>query len=197
MQQNEHAIYDYVVNTFRAYAEAMIPHSPGLAEQYGRIQFYGALESYTAEYLMMSLDSYLVPLAIPAAETLNMAARLYLQEMSDSLDFSEDPEGLYFMQLPPVDRLNVVDRLSSPDGIVYIPAGLSVRQEDVVPVISALNRLTMMGYYSEWSGYGSTRLMPPTRRVLEYWPISWEQVGYPGPSLGYRVAGAFAFAQKE
>ena len=197
MQQNEQAIYEYVVNTFRAYAEAMIPHSPGLAEQYGRIQFYGALESYTAEYLMMSLDSYLVPLAIPAAEALNMAARQYLLETLESPDLPVEPAGLYFMQLSPLDRLNVVDRLSGPDGIIYIPAGLSVRQEEVAPVLPALNRLAMMGYYSEWSGYGSTRLMPPTSRVLEYWPISWEQVGYPGPSLGYRVAGAFAFAQKE
>jgi hypothetical protein len=194
---NENSVYDYVVNTFKAYADAMVPHSPDLAELYGRIQFYGALESYTAEYLIMSLDSYPTPFAIAAAEILNLAAKQYLMEKGKDPDSPGDSGGLYFAKLSQEDRLKIVDRITSPDGIIYIPAGLTMKQEDIVPVLPALNRLTMMGYYSEWSGYGSTRFMPPDKRMLEYQPIGWGQVGYPGPSRGYRVAGAFDFAQKK
>ncbi len=194
---DENAVYDYVVHTFKAYADAMVPHSPDLAEQYGRIQFYGALESYTAEYLIMSLNSYPTPFAIAAAETLNLAAKQYLMEKGGDPDLEKGLGGLYFTKLSQEDRLKIVDRITSPDGIVYIPAGLTMKQGDIAPVLPALNRLTMMGYYSEWSGYGSTRFMPPDQRILEYEPIGWKQVGYPGPSMGYRVAGAFDFAQKQ
>jgi hypothetical protein len=53
--------------------------------------------------------------------------------------------------------------------------------------ISMLDTYTLMGYYSEWSGYGTTKLNPPELRVLEFKPLSWLQIGYPGPSLGYRA----------
>lgn len=194
---DENSVYDYVVNTMKAYADAMVPHSPDLAELYGRIQFYGAVESYTAEYLIMSLDSYPTPFAVAVAEILNMAAKQYLMEKGEDPDVPKDSGGLYFSKLSQEDRLKIVDRISSPGGIIYVPAGLTMKQEDIVPVMSALNRLTLMGYYSEWSGYGSTRFMSPDKRMLEYKPIGWEQVGYPGPSKGYRVAGAFNFAQKK
>lgn len=48
-----------------------------------------------------------------------------------------------------------------------------------------LSKLTMRGYYSEWYGYGSTRLNNLNQRILESYPLSWEQAGYPGPSLSY------------
>ncbi|MDF2886594.1 MAG: hypothetical protein K0R23_979 [Lacrimispora sp.] len=194
---DENSVYDYVVNTFKAYADTMVPHSPDLAERYGRIQFYGALESYTAEYLIMSFDGHATPLAVAVAEILNIAAKQYLMEKGGNPDLPGDTGGLYFAKLSQEDRLKVVDRITSPDGIIYIPAGLTTMQGDVVPLLPALNRFTMMGYYSEWSGYGSTRFMPPDKRMLEYQPISWGQVGYPGPSNGYRVAGAFDFAKKK
>ena len=55
-------------------------------------------------------------------------------------------------------------------------------------VVDVLIKLTMMGYYSEWYGYGLTRLDEANQRVLEFQPISWEQVGYPGPATGNRGA---------
>ena len=61
--------------------------------------------------------------------------------------------------------------------------------DEAFPVVST----TMMGYYSEWSGYGSTRLDEPNQRKLEYYPISWKQVGYPGPSLGYHALRSYQF----
>lgn len=104
--------------TFQAYVDAVIPRSPRLAEEYGKIQYFGALDLHTDEYLILTLNH-------------------------NSISWAESE--------------------------------------------SALNRITMMGYYSEWSGYGSTRLEKPDQRRLEFFPISWKQVGYPGPSLGYRA----------
>ena len=107
----------YTQETFKAFVDAIIPRSPGLAQEYGKIQYFGALDFQTDEYLILSLNSYDIPFNITGS----------------------------------------------------------------------LNRFTMMGYYSEWYGYGSTRLEVPDQRRLEYFPLSWQQVGYPGPSLGYRA----------
>jgi hypothetical protein len=52
-------------------------------------------------------------------------------------------------------------------------------------ISGSLVRLTMLGYYSEWYGYGSTRFLNPDQRILETTPISWQQINYPGPSLSY------------
>lgn len=147
--------YDYVSDTFQNFVNSVIPRSPILAELYGRIQYYGALDLYTAEYLIMSLDSLSMPLALPIAELLNITADQFPYGVADS-----------FTQ---------------------------IELEDILPVIPSLNRLAMMGYYSEWPGYGSTRLNPPGQRILEYYPASWEQIGYPGPSLGYRVSMAYSY----
>lgn len=182
---NENEIYDYVADTLKAFADAIIPRSPGLAELYGRVQYYGALDLYTAEYLIMSLDSLAVPSAIPAAEILNMAAEQFRGPFSS--------DGKFFLNLTPAERFQVIGLLLQPEGIAYFPALKQMGPEYVISVISSLNRLIMMGYYSEWPGYGSTRLAPPEQRILEHYPVSWEQIGYPGPSLGYRVAKSYSY----
>jgi hypothetical protein len=127
---------------FRAFADAIIPRSPELAEEYGKVQYFGALDLHTDEYLILSLNSYYIPIAKTTAEALDLASEQLVILSGDEL---------------------------------------------ILSAISALNRFTMMGYYSEWSGYGSTRLAAPDQRILEFYPLSWEQVGYPGPSLGYRA----------
>lgn len=189
---DENKIYDYAADTLKAFADAIIPRSPGLAEQYGRVQYYGALDLYTAEYLIMSLGSLAVPSAIPAAEILNVAAEQFLYGKGDNRGpFSSDRK--FFLNLTPAERFQVIDLLLQPEGIAYFPALMQMEPEYVISVISSLNRLIMMGYYSEWPGYGSTRLFPPDQRILEHYPVSWEQIGYPGPSLGYRVSKSYSY----
>ncbi|MEL7655898.1 MAG: hypothetical protein AAGU75_08320 [Bacillota bacterium] len=107
----------YTQETMKAFVDAIIPRSPRLAEEYGKIQYFGALDFHTDEYITFLLNHYNMPFSI----------------------------------------------------------------------MGSFNRFTMMGYYSEWYGYGSTRLETPDQRRLEFFPLSWEQVEYPGPSLGYRV----------
>lgn len=99
--------------------DEIIPRTPDLAEEYGEIQLYGALD--------LDVDQYVISI---------------LQEENIA------PNEIYDINI---------------------------------------NRLVTMGFYSEWSGYGSTRLKPPNERVFEFPPISWKQVGYPGPSLGYHA----------
>lgn len=111
--------YQYTQKTFMVLVDSIIPRTPRLAKEYGGIQFFGALDFHTYEFLMVMFNNYLV--------------------------------------------------------------GHSSTNH--------LSRYTMMGYYSEWYGYGYgyTRLETPNNRILKFHPLSWKQVGYPGPSLGYRA----------
>jgi hypothetical protein len=171
--------------TYLALVDAIIPRSPNLAELYGRIQYYGALDLDTAYYIIMTLNYYFLPLAIPIAELLNEAAKEYVY-LSDNLVLLNNSLALkneYFAALTPEDRfetLNLVEQLKDTD-------------EFILSITSSLNRFTMIGYYSEWFGYGTTKFAPPNDRILEFYPLSWEQVGYPGPSLGYPALRLFNY----
>ncbi|MEY8353473.1 hypothetical protein AALB39_08965 [Lachnospiraceae bacterium 54-53] len=191
--RDEALLSGYVTDTFKAFADAMIPRSPDLAEQYGRIQYYGALDLFTYEYLILSLDSLAIPLAIPTAQILNIAAKQFLYEKDENPEESDLFDGKLFSGLSPSERLLAAGLLLQPDGFLYFPALDQISQEDIYPVIPSLNKLALMGYYSEWSGYGLTRLNPPGQRTLEHFPVSWDQIGYPGPSLGYRVSRSYSY----
>lgn len=163
--------------TFLSLVDAFIPRTLALADIYGRVQYFGALDQDTAYYLIMTLNYYFLPLAIPTAELLNEAAKeyIYLSEDQVLLNNSFVTRGGFFSALSPGDRF----------GVLRLVEQLKDTDEFILSITSALNRFTMLGYYSEWFGYGSTRLSPPNDRNLEFYPLSWEQVGYPGPSLGY------------
>lgn len=121
----------HIQNIYQAFVEVVIPRTPKLADRYGEIQYYGAVDALIYEYLM----------------------------------------------------LNLYDR----DGMKQVMAIANLLEMDMGEdwyEIDALIRATMMGYYSEWFGYGSTRLNEPDDRVMEYQPFSWQQVGYPGPNRG-------------
>jgi hypothetical protein len=180
----------YTQDTFKAFVDAVIPRSPILAEEYGRIQFYGALDLYTDEYMMMTLNSYYIPLAIPTAEMLNIAAEqlVFMGGNSKLFNYLRFPAGGIFAALSPEDRFRAVTLLDELYvNLAELPEPFQDNPGLVLNITSLLVRYTMMGYYSEWSGYGSTRLLTPNQRMLEYYPLSWSQIGYPGPSLGYRA----------
>jgi len=176
--------------TFQAFVDAIIPRTPGLAEEYGRIQFFGALDLHTDEYITLSLDYYYIPLAEITAEMLDVAAeQLVVMDGNNRLiNFPKFMGGSAFAALEPSDRLRALTLLEQIHiYLADLPIPFRDNPELILYITSALNRFTMMGYYSEWSGYGSTRLATPNQRKLEYFPISWKQIGYPGPSLGYRA----------
>ncbi len=169
----------YILNTYMAFVEAIVPWSPKLAAEYGEVQYYGAIDSLTYEYLIDSLYQLGgVPLLKSTAEILDMAARELVLRGENEFSFNLT-KGVTFSALIPTDRLSALNILKQKELASY---------DTTIPtekfIVDLLIKLTLLGYYSEWSGYGLTRLDEPDQRVLEFQPVSWEQVGYPGPNRG-------------
>ncbi|MHB8129847.1 MAG: hypothetical protein ACYDEX_12690 [Mobilitalea sp.] len=185
--QNYNSFF-HAQNTFKAFVDAIVPRTPRLAEEYGKIQFFGALDQATDEYMVLSLNNYYIPLAEPTADMLDIAGeQLMLYEGNNGMTASF-PRWGKFAALSPIDRFRVLSLLEEfAIYLVNLPMPFQANPIFSVSITSDLIRLAMMGYYSEWYGYGSTRLMEPNKRKLEFFPLSWKQVGYPGPSLGYRA----------
>lgn len=176
--------------TIRALVDAIIPRTPNLCEEFGKIQYYGALDSKTDEYVIYTLNNHYYPLARPVADILDAAATQLIMKIGSnySLDYFNSNGKSAFAELEPYDRFKAISLLPALQSyLTDIPESLGDNQDYVLAVINALSRYTLMGYYSEWSGYGTTRLDTPDERILEFFPIGWRQVGYPGPSLGYKA----------
>ncbi len=174
---------------FKAYVDAVVPRTPFLADEYGRIQYYGALDLYTDEYLIYMLNYSGLPMAEAIAEMLEVAAEYVLSaNQQDGVNRMQHRELSVFGSLSPEDRLRLVSFLEQAGAeLPGLPQPFAENQDNILSAAYVLNRLTLLGYYSEWSAYGSTRLLSPNQWVMEGFPLSWEQVGYPGPSLGYRA----------
>jgi hypothetical protein len=93
-------------------------------------------------------------------------------------------QELLFAELSPVDRFLSLTILDNSDAYLT-DEPLINKYPELISITSSLVRFTMLGFYSEWFGYGSTRLEEPNQRILEFTPISWYQVSYPGKSLSY------------
>lgn len=170
--------------TYQAYVSIIIPRSTELAEEYGKVQYFGALDFKTDEYLVLTLNSLYTPMAIPVAEVLDIASEQLVILDEKSMMYKEN---ITFAKLIPNDRFRTIILLKqNQEYFIDLLSPSQSYPEYIFSVISNLNRYIMMGYYSEWFGYGSTRLNAPDDRKLEFYPLSWKQVGYPGPSLGYR-----------
>lgn len=131
-----------------------------------------------------------IPLSEQVAELLDIAGKqlIITEGIEETPDFYQFPGGGLFAALSPVNRLRSIALLEQ---LKINPSSLPVLFKNnpgfVINIADMLNRLTMMGYYSEWPGYGSTRLKTPEKRRLEYIPAGWIQVGYPGISKGYHA----------
>lgn len=173
-----------------AYVDGVIPRTPGLAEEYGRIQYFGALDSYTDEYVIYTLNYNDIPLANEVAQLLDLAGQrlLMAETYSNQVNFPLYPAEGTFASLSDVNRFRALSYLEQNSEYVSgLPEILAENPGLVRTINSTLSRYTMLGYYSEWPGYGNTRLNPPLERILEFYPLSWQQIEYPGPSLGYRA----------
>lgn len=185
----------YTNEIFKAFVDVIIPRTPRLAEEFGKVQYFGALDLYVNEYIIMSLNHYYIPIAQPTAEMLDIAATQLVYNLAYSgLESSQFAGGRTFVSLTPRNRFRALALLEQLQvNLAILPVPFQDNPEFVRSITGALNRFTLMGYYSEWYGYGSTRLETPNLRKLEYYPLSWKQVGYPGPSLGYRALRANNF----
>ncbi|MEW9672923.1 hypothetical protein [Ammoniphilus sp. 3BR4] len=194
----------HTIATFQALVDAMIPRTPQLAQKFGRIQEIGALDLHVDQYMIWVLDHMLtiqgdfslrrVMLSEPTAELLDAGAVQLVaaggaKQADDELNF---PGGGAFSRLSRSDRFRAMYLLESLNiDLGYLPPPYQYNAGLVQFVVDTLNRLVMFGFYSEWPGYGTTRLAPPGMRRLEVFPVAWLQTGYPGPSLGYRQLRGF------
>ncbi|MFC7157516.1 hypothetical protein ACFQPA_18980 [Halomarina halobia] len=101
------------------------------------------------------------------------------------------PGGGTFTRLAPRDRLRCLWTIVDGGAVDRLDELLSPMVPDVGIlkfVVMAINGLHGFGYYTEWSGYGSTKTATPNDRELET-PAgevqSRRQSGYPGPAPGY------------
>ena len=192
---NHQVHYRYITfynteKTFEAYADAILPRMPELALEYGEVQYYGAIDFNTNEYIIFVLDFFTVPLADPVAMAINLATWNLIYESEDHKprDYHIKPKNNIFESLAPKERLIAIEQLQERNtNLENLPDVFYQDPEVILFVTSSLTLTAYMGYYSEWFGYGTTRLDMPNQRVLEFYPLSWRQIGYPGPSLGYRA----------
>ncbi|HJV45425.1 MAG TPA: hypothetical protein VJ824_06830 [Bacillota bacterium] len=183
--------------TFQALVEAIIPYSPTLA-RFGNEQTFGALEEHIDEFMILKLDKLLtssygyyscrIILSRPTAFMLDAAAtQLIVTGQTQDPQTFQFPYGGPFTTLSRNDRFRAIELLEKVKiDLGSLPPPYQYNAGLVKFISGALNWMTTSGYYSEWSGYGSTRLGQPDNRRVEFFPISWLQVGYPGPAYGYR-----------
>lgn len=191
---------------FQALTDALLPS----ANQFGYGNVYEANDLHAHEYLMDGLDQYItiqeqlgqraVPLAYPTALMLDAAALQLVNTLQAQPPY---PHPLYsgggmFSRITRTDRLQTLTALEKLDIDLYLlPFPFQNNGGLVKHVTDALNRFSMFGFYSEWPAYGSTRLYPPNDRRLEFFPLGWQQAGYPGVALGYRDFRGFLFTMAE
>ena len=183
---------------FKALVDAVVPVTPELTEEQGSIQSFGALDLRTDEYQIWSLDHYLslniiiksfnIHLANATAEMLNIAAKqlLYIGGNKKPVNSAILPEKGTFAALAPSDRFLAITLLEQLD-LASLPIPFRNYMGFVFTITVSITLLATIGYYTEWSGYGSTRMETPEKRKLEHFPTGWKQVGYPGPSKGYHA----------
>ncbi|WP_093041567.1 hypothetical protein [Thalassobacillus cyri] len=148
----------------------------------------------------MSLDSLPVPLTEETSQLLDLSA-FYLYKKRYPLSFfiyHTHTSKALFSTLSRKDRLRAIELLENlkvPLDILPVPYKNNPSLLQIM--IDSLYQLTFFGYYSEWYGYGETRLNSPAFRYLRTYPVSWTYTGYPGPSFGYRDFRGFLLKMED
>ncbi|WP_100398834.1 hypothetical protein [Bacillus sp. FJAT-44742] len=194
--------------TFIALMDAILPSTPKLGEKEGSEFTLSAYDMGVHEYVIYSLNHYIslqeqfslapIRLAAPTAELLNTASihLLNTNRVETALKQTVPPK-LLFPELSPSDRIRVLSMLESLDlDLFSLPYPFKNNGGLVKHITDALNRFAMLGYYSEWPGYGITKKNDMKERKLEYLPLSWKQTGYPGVSHGHRDLRGFLLELK-
>lgn len=195
---------------FKALVDAFIPKTPKLAKKAGANQLFGALAFCTDEYHIWSLNYNLtiaifririrVKMANATARMLEIAAKqlVSMGENKVPINRTRFNKGGAFVALAPEDRFRAINLLEQLRvDLSKLPLPFRNTPDLVLSFVDAINIFTTLGYYSEWAGYGSSRTQKPSKRKLLYFPASWEQIGYPGPSKGSRALRGFLEKNRE
>ncbi|QGQ46004.1 hypothetical protein [Metabacillus sediminilitoris] len=160
-----------------------------------------ALDLSVYEYIIWILDhSISIPIEMQlqlvhptfsksTAQLLDVAAAQLIQtgQVKYPLNVCAFSGGGPFASLMESDRLKAITLLERLElNLENLPSPYQNNPGLIQNMMDVLNQLTMFGHYSEWNAYGSTRLLPPESRRIEYFPPGWIEVQYPGPAFGYR-----------
>lgn len=185
---------------FEALADSIVPQGHDRIEGQAAIDTIGTLDLHPDQYQVYILNHYLslklilihvhFGLANVTAKMLNEAARQLI-----SAGRNENPvnpaiaaEKGIFAALHATDRCRAITLLEQLQAdLANLPVPFRNNPGSVRAMISVITMLATNGYYSEWPGYGSTRLQSPEKRKIEQFPAGWKQVGYPGPSKGHHA----------
>ncbi len=134
------------------------------------------------------------PLSKQTANLLDMAGiqLMYIEKGMYFYHISAFPREGIFSTLSRSERLraiNLLERLEVP--LESLPEPFTNNPGLTQSMKNTITQLTFLGYYSEWTGYGSTRFNRHDYKRIEYFPIGWIQTKYPGPAFGYRNLRGF------
>lgn len=189
----------YVRATFQALVDAIIPPTIRHTGTTGVEFVAGAVQLCLDQFVMENLDhshfipvdanQIQIPLSRSTALLLEIGAEQFIKSglAQQTLNVWGFPFGGLFTALSRVDRLQtlaLLDRLDIP--LHMLPPPYQNYPAMIQIIINSLYQFTMFGYYSEWFGYGTTRLFPPEYRSVEFFSPGWSLAGYPGPAFGYR-----------
>lgn len=198
--------------TFRAVADAVVPTTPGLADELGREHVPGGREVGLGDFLVVYVNDLFqfglpglgargnLPLAGPVANVLDAAALALVER--DGNEDEPDPgrvEDLLGSAPPPASTdavtfaaLSREDRLRALGLLEEIGAEIRALEGEPLELDAGLVGQLVVGfaemiYYSEWAGYEEF-VLPPSERVHSNDPAAvqgWRQTGYPGVVPGY------------
>lgn len=187
--------------TFQALVDTIIPYTPNPYGKLGDVQVLGALNFNIYEYIIWELD-HSIP--IPIEQKMNLSNTSLSKSTAQLLDAGATqliqtgkakcplnvwafPGGGSFAVLSRSDRVRAITLLERLEmDLSNLPAPYQNNPGLIRNMMDSIHQLTLFGFYSEWAAYGTTRLLPPDYRRIEYFPISWVQSKYPGPAFGYR-----------
>jgi hypothetical protein len=204
---SERTVDRYIRSTFQSLVQAIIPSTLIIKEPLGPIQVPGALQFKVYEYVIWVLDHSialpvktklnLTSMSKSTAELLDLGATQLIETRQNAypLNINGFPDGGPFSKLSLVDRLRaltLIERLEL--NLENVSTPYQNNPVLIRSMIDVLNQLTLFGFYSEWTGYGTTGQFSPELRKLEYFPPGWFLSHYPGPSFAYRdFRGFLAF----
>lgn len=169
IKSNNHDIHTNI--TFQAVVHAIFQKEQGRLAQ--KFSIHG--------YIISVLDLTL-PHSILKKQTLSKSTAQVLDAAAIQLVWSgqmECPSHVWFYPsvgafaaLSCNDQLKAIDLLERLEiNIEYLPEPYKNNPGLVQSIKNTLYQLAMLGFYSEWTGYGTSCFYPPDDRRLEYIPL--------------------------